>query len=175
MLDIIFYSVFYWIGHAYLSFSFRQASSTFNVRVGFYRIWLFFLDIIALKLVPFKNNLSEYNRYPVILSFSILFYYICRHCLRNQYIYQYYIAHVYHPNVALVYFGHYYVGFAYSAVDCLLKTAIIYEALYIHFILGLFFLLGLSFLDAWYYYNNITDSTSEIFHKLVGMLFHFVR
>jgi hypothetical protein len=173
-MDIIFYSALYWIGHSYLAFKFKNATSRLNLKTLCYRIWLFALDVITLQTLSFKNIYAEFNRYPIVFSFSILFYFMCRHCLRNQRLYQS-IVHIYHPTTTLHFYGHYYIGFFYSVFDFVLKYSIVLVALHIQFALAMTFLLGLSFLDVWFYYNNITDSTSEIFHKLVGFLFHFVQ
>ena len=174
LADIMFYSTVYGLGHLYLAYKFKKTSSRFHFKTLLYRFWLCLLDLTTIKCISYQNNISEFNRYPIIFSFSILFYFICRHCLRNQRLYQY-TVHIYHPITELNYFGHYYIGFFYSVFDFVLKFSIIYVSLNIQVLLTMLFLLGLSFLDVWFYYNNITDSTSEIFHKLVGVLFYFIN
>ncbi len=146
----------------------------FFLYVFCYRFWLFLLDILIIYLIPFENDIYLFNTYPLVYSFSILFYFICRHCLRNQYRYQY-IVHIYHPQTAIIYFGHYYLGFSYSIADFMLKYLIVRYLLVIQSLLGIFFLLILSVLDTWFYYNNITDNTGETFHKLVGYLFNIIN
>jgi len=173
-MDILYYLALYWIGHSYLAFKFKNAASRLNLKAFSYRIWLFALDVITLQTMRFKNVYAEFNRYPIVFSFSILFYFVCRHCLRNQRQYQS-AVNIYHPNTHLYFYGHYYIGFFYSVFDFVLKYSIVFVSLHIHIALGMAFLMGLSFLDVWFYYNNITDSTSAIFHKLVGFLFHLVQ
>ena len=174
------YTLFYWICHSYMVYRIRyyngigKDSKSFRPSILLYRCWLYVLDIITLKVIYFENNLYQFNSYPVVLSFSLLFYFICRHCLRNQYFYQY-IVHIYHPQTTILYFGHYYLGFSYSIADFLLKYIIIQYLLNIQIILGMLFLFSLSVLDTWFYYNNITDSTGETFQKLVGYLFNLIN
>jgi hypothetical protein len=180
MLEFVVYTLFYWISHIYIAYRIRyhnyinKDSKSFRFSIIFYRIWLYILDTLTLKTIYFENNLYQFNSYPIILSFSLLFYFICRHCLRNQYCYQY-IVHIYHPQTTILYFGHYYLGFYYSIADFLLKYAIIQYLLNIQIVLGMLFLFSLSVLDTWFYYNNITDSTGEMFQKVVGYLFYFIN
>ena len=94
--------------------------------------------------------------------------------MRNQYRYQY-IVHIYHPQTAIFYFGHYYLGLSYSLADFVLKYLIVRYLLVIQSVIGILFLFILSVLDTWFYYNNITDNTGETFHKLVGYLFNIIN
>jgi hypothetical protein len=172
MFVFFIYSLLYWIIHVYMVLKIKN--KFFSSKIIVYRIILYLYDLLIIYLVTINNDLKAVNTFPIILSFAILFYYICRHILRNQYIYQY-IVHVYHPQTELICFGHYYIGFYYSLCDFLLKLSIIQYLLYIHFILVLLFLLILSFLDNHFYYNNITDTTEEIFQKLVGYLYSIIH
>jgi hypothetical protein len=180
MYKYLIYCFFYWISQFYMVFKIKNDiniginNKCFFCKIFGYRVFLFLYDLVTLYIVNFSNNLYLFNTYPIILSFSILFYYICRHILRNQYIYQY-IVHVFHPQTAILYFGHYYIGFYYSLVDFFLKLSIIYYLLYVHSILGLLFLLTLSFLDSYFYYKNITDSTEAIFQQLIGYLYSIIN
>ena len=172
---LVVYFLLYWISHCYLVYKLNTHNYiNINYKICFYRLLLFSYDILTLYLVNFSDNLYLLNTYPILLSFCILFYYICRHILRNQYIYQY-IVHVYHPQTCILYFGHYYIGFYYSLVDFLIKLSIIYYLLYIHNILAMLFLLTLSLLDTHFYYTNITDSTEAIFQKLIGYLYNIIN
>jgi hypothetical protein len=180
MVILPIYLFLYWICHFYMVFIIRKRSNIgingkrFFLKIFIYRIWLFLLDLLTLYLVDFTNNLYLFNSYPIVFSFSILFYFICRHCLRNQYRYQY-VVHIYHPQTIIIYFGHYYLGFLYSISDFVLKFLIIQYLLVIQCVIGMLFLLTLSILDTLFYYNNITDQTGEIFHNLVGYLFNLIN
>jgi hypothetical protein len=172
---LVIYFLLYWTSHCFLVYKINNHNYIhINYKICFYRLLLFLYDIFTLYLVNFIDNLYLINTYPILLSFCILFYYICRHILRNQYIYQY-IVHVYHPQTSVLYFGHYYIGFYYSLVDFFIKLLIINYLLYIHIILGMIFLLTLSLLDTHFYYQNITDSTEAIFQKIIGYLYNIIN
>ena len=130
MWELVLYLFLYWISHFYMVYRIRNYSKIglngkcFYFSIFLYRIWLFLLDLLTIWIIPFESNLYLFNSYPIVLSFSILFYFICRHCLRNQYRYQY-IVHIYHPQTAIFYFGHYYLGLSYSLADFVLKYLIV--------------------------------------------------
>ena len=106
-----------------------------------YRLWLLSLHITIMKIattIPATTPPHEkiidfnyyidifncYNNYPIFLIYSCLFYYICRHCLRNQIIYMHMI-HLYHPCEENEIYGTYYRGIRYSLIDAFIKYLII--------------------------------------------------
>ena len=168
----VYYSIFYLLFHTTLAW--KSNHLQFSFRYIFIRLLLLIGDLGLLYLISFGYYLDQINKYPIILSFSILLYYILRHIMRSQYQYQYWV-HLYHPETKLYYFGHYYSGILYHISDIILKGLIIYLELDIHKILGFFFLITLSLLDSWFYYKGVSDQTGEIFHSLVGFLFHIIH
>ena len=84
------YSIIYLLNHlGLLLYNQNRSKICFRWISVIYRFWLLFLDIIIIGLVPFKNDWYQLNIYPIWLIFSIVFYYIIRHCLRNINSYQY--------------------------------------------------------------------------------------
>ena len=172
---ILLYSISYLLSQLGLIYLNPNRKKThWRVYSIFYRFWLLALDLTILKIYPYQNDWYQINSYPIWLIFSIVFYYINRHCLRNIYQYQY-LVHLYHPETQLYSLGHYYSGFMYSAADFLLKFMIVITCLKLNIYLVFLFLMIMSNIDTWFYYNNISDNTGETFHKLVGVIFHIVH
>jgi hypothetical protein len=107
----------------------------------------------------------------MMLSFSILFYYIIRDILRNNQNYQY-IIHLYHPNVILTKLNGYYTGIRYNLIELLIKYLIISTFLYQHVFYAYIFLNIIMAVDLLFYYLNISDSSHEIFQRTIGLLFN---
>ena len=172
--SFILYFILYAIIQSVLIYKNHNKHIQWSAWSTIYRVWLVLLDGLILGIVPFQNRWYLWNSYPIWLFFSIVFYYIARHCLRNQYQYQY-IVLLFHPETHVYYLGHYYRGFMYSICDFLLKLFVVYSCLSLHYFLGLLFLLVMSSMDTWFYYHNISDNTSETFHKIVGYIFHLIN
>lgn len=172
---LLFYSIFYLSTHTVLIYLNPNSKKTYwSIRAILFRLWLLGLDLFVIGTYPYINDWYQMNSYPIWYLFSVVFYYINRHCLRNINQYQY-LVHLYHPEVNLYYFGHYYMGFTYSIADILLKILIVITCLKLNIWLVFLTLLTLSNIDTWFYYNNISDNTSETFHKLVGVIFHLIH
>jgi hypothetical protein len=148
-----------------------KRNAPFSIHSLIFRIYLVSLDLLLLNLITFTNNYSSINRTPMILSFSILFYYIIRDILRNNQNYQY-IIHLYHPNIIITKFNGYYTGIRYNLIELLIKYLIISTFLYQHVFYAYMFLCIVMSVDLCVYYMNISDSSHEIFQRTIGFLFN---
>lgn len=136
-----------------------------------YRIYVLSLDLLIVNIITFQNSFSLINRAPMMLSFSILFYYIIRDILRNNQNYQY-IIHLYHPNVIVTKFNGYYTGIRYNLIEMIIKYLIISTFLHQHVFYAYLFLSIIMSVDLLFYYLNISDSTHQIFQSTIGFLFN---
>jgi len=136
-----------------------------------YRIYVLSLDLLIINMITFQNSFSLINRAPMMLCFSILFYYIIRDILRNNQNYQY-IIHLYHPNIILTKFNGYYTGIRYNLIEIIIKYLIISTFLFQHVFYACLFLSIIMSVDLLFYYLNISDSTHQIFQSAVGLLFN---
>lgn len=168
------YFILYLFMHSFLIYKNENTTIRFHLGSTVFRIWLVSLDMSILAIVPFYNNLLLWNSYPIWYIFSVVFYYITRHCLRNLSQYQY-LVHLYHPETQVYYLGHYYKGFSYSLSDFAIKLFIVATCLNLNIVIAILFLITMSGLDTWFYYNNISDNTGETFHKIVGFIFQLVH
>lgn len=166
LLFIIIY-IFSLIGIDYIS----KKKSPFVLNSFIYRIYVLSLDILIVNIITFQNSFSLINRAPMILCFSILFYYIIRDILRNNQNYQY-IIHLYHPNVIVTKFNGYYTGIRYNLIEMTIKYIIISTFLYQHVFYAYLFLTIIMSVDLLFYYLNISDSTHQIFQSTIGFLFN---
>jgi hypothetical protein len=148
-----------------------KRNAPFSIHSLIFRIYLVSLDLLLLNLITFTNNYSSINRTPMILSFSILFYYIIRDILRNNQNYQY-IIHLYHPNIIVTKFNGYYTGIRYNLIELFIKYLIISTFLYQHVFYAYMFLCIVMSVDLCVYYMNISDSSHEIFQRTIGFLFN---
>jgi hypothetical protein len=154
-----------------------------------YRLWLIILNTIIItmsiphassppeKIINFNyciDIFNRYNNYPIFLIYSCIFYYICRHCLRNQILYMHMI-HLYHPCEENEIYGIYYRGIRYSLIDAFIKYFIIRFFLeYNAFFISLF-LLTTELTDLYFYYQGKTDSTPVIFQTISQYLYSRIR
>lgn len=158
-----------------------------------YRLWLLLLNLIIMEIssqVPAISSTYEpektidiiyyidifnrYNNYPIFLIYSCLFYYICRHCLRNQIIYMHMI-HLYHPCEENEIYGTYYRGIRYSLIDAFIKYFIIRFFLEYNVIFISLFLLITELTDLYFYYQKKTDSTPIIFQTISQYLYSIIQ
>jgi hypothetical protein len=154
-----------------------------------YRLWLLLLNLIIItmtnstssslhnKTIDFNYGITifnRYNNYPIFLIYSSIFYYICRHCLRNQILYMHMI-HLYHPCQENEIYGTYYRGIRYSLIDAVIKYLIICFFLeYNGFFISLF-LLTTDIIDLYFYYQGKTDSTPIIFQTISQYLYSRIQ
>lgn len=155
-----------------------------------YRLWLLLLNLSIIKISesivsesynnkPIDFNycieiFNRYNNYPIFLIYSCIFYYICRHCLRNQILYMHMI-HLYHPSQENEIYGTYYRGIRYSLIDTIIKYLIICFFLeYNGFFISLF-LLTTDIIDLYFYYQGKTDSTPVIFQTISQYLYSRIQ
>lgn len=157
-----------------------------------YRLWLLLLNLIIItisysNISPVSNSYNKtinlnycieifnrYNNYPIFLIYSVIFYYICRHCLRNQILYMHMI-HLYHPCEENEIYGTYYRGIRYSLIDAVIKYFIICFFLkYNGFFISLF-LLTTDIIDLYFYYQGKTDSTPVIFQTISQYLYSRIQ
>jgi hypothetical protein len=158
-----------------------------------YRLWLLLLNLIIItisgsmvsssvsslynKTIDFNYCIeifNRYNNYPIFLIYSGIFYYICRHCLRNQILYMHMI-HLYHPCQENEIYGTYYRGIRYSLIDAFIKYFIICFFLkYNGFFISLF-LLTTDIIDLYFYYQGKTDSTPVIFQTISQYLYSRIQ
>ena len=148
-----------------------KTKAPFSVHSMIFRIYLLSLDVLLLNLITTSNNFSTITRSPMMLSFSILFYYIIRDILRNNQNYQY-IIHLYHPNIILTKFNGYYTGIRYNLIELIIKYLIISTFLYQHALYAYIFLNVIMSVDLLFFYLNISDSSHEIFQRTIGLLFN---
>lgn len=148
-----------------------KKNAPFSIHSLIFRIYLLSLDLLLVNLITITNNFSSISRTPMMLSFSILFYYIIRDILRNNQNYQY-IIHLYHPNIILTKFNGYYTGIRYNLIELIIKYLIISSFLYQHIFYAYLFLSIIMSVDLLFYYLNISDSSHEIFQKTIGFLFN---
>jgi hypothetical protein len=154
-----------------------------------YRLWLLLLNLIIVsvsesivtdshnKTIDFNYGITifnRYNNYPIFLIYSGIFYYICRHCLRNQILYMHMI-HLYHPCQENEIYGTYYRGIRYSLIDAFIKYFIVCFFLkYNGFFISLF-LLTTDIIDLYFYYQGKTDSTPVIFQTISQYLYSRIQ
>ena len=154
-----------------------------------YRLWLLLLNLIIITMTDYTTTMSynkiinfnycitifnRYNNYPIFLIYSSIFYYICRHCLRNQILYMHMI-HLYHPCQENEIYGTYYRGIRYSLIDAVIKYLIICFFLeYNGFFISLF-LLTTDIIDLYFYYQGKTDSTPVIFQTISQYLYSRIQ
>lgn len=158
-----------------------------------YRLWLLLLNLIIVTIAdltissPVSSSYNKttnfnycveifnrYNNYPIFLIYSGIFYYICRHCLRNQILYMHMI-HLYHPCQENEIYGTYYRGIRYSLIDAFIKYTIICFFLeYNRFFISLF-LLTTDVIDLYFYYQGKTDSTPVIFQTISQYLYSRIQ
>jgi hypothetical protein len=158
-----------------------------------YRLWLLLLNLIIITIsgLTISSSVSSsynkttnfnycveifnrYNNYPIFLIYSGIFYYICRHCLRNQILYMHMI-HLYHPCQENEIYGTYYRGIRYSLIDAFIKYTIICFFLeYNRFFISLF-LLTTDVIDLYFYYQGKTDSTPVIFQTISQYLYSRIQ
>ncbi len=154
-----------------------------------YRLWLLLLNLIIItisgssitmsynKITNFSDYVeifNHYNNYPIFLIYSVIFYYICRHCLRNQILYMHMI-HLYHPCQENEIYGTYYRGIRYSLIDAFIKYFIICFFLkYNGFFVSLFLLIT-DIIDLYFYYQGKTDSTPIIFQTISQYLYSRIQ
>jgi hypothetical protein len=157
-----------------------------------YRLWLLLLNVIIIiistpistpeKLIPEKpidfiyyiDIFNRYNNYPIFLIYSCIFYYICRHCLRNQILYMHMI-HLYHPCKENELYGTYYRGIRYSLIDAFIKYFIVLFFLEYNGIFISLFLLITELTDLYFYYQGKTDSTPVIFQTISQYLYSRIQ
>ena len=159
------YFILYFLTHSFLIYKNENKAIRFQFYSILFRVWLVLLDLLVLYVVQFQNNLMLWNSYPIWYIFSVVFYYITRHCIRSLPQYQF-LVHLYHPEKEVCYLGHYYKGFSYSLSDTMIKLFIVATCLNLNIVIAILFLITMSSLDTWFYYNNISDNTSETFHKI---------
>ena len=146
-----------------------KTRAPFSLNSLIYRIYLLSLDLLLLNLITSANNYNYINRAPMMLSFSVIFYYIIREIMRNNQYYQY-IIHLYHPNNTLTRFNNYYNGIRYNLIEFIIKYFIIFTFLYQHIFYAYLFLCLIMSVDMIVYYLNISDSTHVIFEKTIEFL-----
>jgi len=162
-----------------------------------YRLWLIVLNLIIMTISTIEitkqttTNLppppekkidfieyiyifNRYNNYPIFLIYSCLFYYICRHCLRNQILYMHMI-HLYHPCEENEIYGTYYRGVRYSLIDAFIKYCIILFFLEYNIFFISLFLLTTELTDLYFYYQGKTDSTPVIFQTISQYLYSRIQ
>lgn len=159
-----------------------------------YRLWLLLLNVIIMTVPIMSNSVilstsdsqktidfnyyidifNRYNNYPIFLIYSCIFYYICRHCLRNQIIYMHMI-HLYHPCEENEIYGTYYRGIRYSLIDAFIKYFIIRFFLEYNEIFISLFLLTTELIDLYFYYQGKTDSTPIIFQTISQYLYSRIQ
>ena len=156
-----------------------------------YRLWLLSLNLIIMTIstsvisstykpekvvnfIYYINIFNRYNNYPIFLIYSCIFYYICRHCLRNQILYMHMI-HLYHPCEVNEIYGTYYRGIRYSLIDSFIKYFIIQFFLEYNEIFISLFLLTTELTDLYFYYQGKTDSTPIIFQTISQYLYSRIQ
>lgn len=159
-----------------------------------YRLWLLLLNLIIITVSTVTNSavlspseqqktidfnyyigiFNRYNNYPIFLIYSCIFYYVCRHCLRNQIIYMHMI-HLYHPCQENEIYGTYYRGIRYSLIDAFIKYFIIRFFLEYNEIFISLFLLTTELIDLYFYYQGKTDSTPIIFQTISQYLYSRIQ
>ena len=189
----VYLSTFFGLEYYIRVYVLKTKNIKYNPNSIIYRLWLLLLNLIIItisgsmvsssvsslykKTIDFNYCIeifNRYNNYPIFLIYSCIFYYICRHCLRNQILYMHMI-HLYHPCQENEIYGTYYRGIRYSLIDAFIKYFIICFFLeYNGFFISLF-LLTTDVIDLYFYYQGKTDSTPVIFQTISQYLYSRIQ
>lgn len=152
----------------------RPKGLTFGLKSLIYFFINMYLDLILVQSIKTGDQFRRINVFPIYLISTLIFYFVIRYWIRDQYQYRYHTK-IDHPNTQIYLLGYYYDSFAYNLSELFIRWILIYNFLTINIVLVYSFLLSLNAINRHVYYRNTTDTTHNLFQNVLDFFTPFIK